>query len=111
MSYAVISPLTNPLTVTGAALSATAATLDLILYYAFPRYAYHSCIASILGKLYSNSLPSTLNARQGFISSSAVRKRSGEQIETNFLWNEGLNDPSSKKISQVHPSGCPNLIL
>jgi hypothetical protein len=42
---------------------AVAAMLDLVLYYAFPRYAYHSCVAAILGKLYSNSLLVIFNSR------------------------------------------------
>ena len=37
--------------------------MDLALYYAFPLNSYHSCIATILGKLYSNSLLVVFNSR------------------------------------------------
>lgn len=45
------------------ALTATAATLDLILFLAFPHNAYHGTIALTLAKLYSNSLMVIFNNR------------------------------------------------
>ena len=39
------------------------ATLDLILFLAFPHSAYHACIATTLAKLYSNSLLVLFNSR------------------------------------------------
>ena len=40
-----------------------AASVDIILYYAFPHNSYHSCAATILAKLYSNSLLAIFNSR------------------------------------------------
>ena len=43
--------------------AAVAASVDIILYYAFPHNSYHSCAATILAKLYSNSLLAIFNSR------------------------------------------------
>lgn len=40
-----------------------AASVDIILYYAFPHNSYHTCAATILAKLYSNSLLAIFNSR------------------------------------------------
>jgi hypothetical protein len=42
---------------------ALAATVDLILFLAFPHASYHSCVALVLAKLYSNSLLVLFNFR------------------------------------------------
>lgn len=39
------------------------ATVDLILYLAFPHSTYYPCVALVLAKLYSNSLLVLLNAQ------------------------------------------------
>jgi hypothetical protein len=40
-----------------------AASADIILYYAIPDKAYHACPATILAKLYSNSMLAIFNSR------------------------------------------------
>ncbi|KIP04367.1 hypothetical protein PHLGIDRAFT_199839 [Phlebiopsis gigantea 11061_1 CR5-6] len=50
----------------GGTLTASAAILALILWYAFPHREYYTAVATILGKLYSNSLLAIFNSRSKF---------------------------------------------
>ncbi|GJE96047.1 hypothetical protein PsYK624_122400 [Phanerochaete sordida] len=61
-THAVITRLLRLIVGTGS-LTAIMATVDLILYFAFPHEAYHGCIALVLAKLYSNSLLVLFNSR------------------------------------------------
>ncbi|EKM52239.1 uncharacterized protein PHACADRAFT_148756 [Phanerochaete carnosa HHB-10118-sp] len=60
--HALITRLVRLVVGTGM-LTALAATIDLVLFLAFPHRAYHGCIALTLAKLYSNSLLVLFNSR------------------------------------------------
>ncbi|KAF9461106.1 hypothetical protein BDZ94DRAFT_858982 [Collybia nuda] len=51
------------LTIETGSLTATVAIIDVILFLAFPESNFHVAPAFILGKLYSNTLVTTLNSR------------------------------------------------
>jgi len=60
--HALITKLVRLVVETGM-LTALAATVDLILFLAFPHKAYHGCVALTLAKLYSNALLVLFNSR------------------------------------------------
>ncbi|KIP12185.1 hypothetical protein PHLGIDRAFT_98571 [Phlebiopsis gigantea 11061_1 CR5-6] len=59
---AIIMKLVHVIVETGA-LTATAAVVDISLYFGFPHNNYHACVALVLAKLYSNSLLVLFNTR------------------------------------------------
>ncbi|KIP06820.1 hypothetical protein PHLGIDRAFT_118667 [Phlebiopsis gigantea 11061_1 CR5-6] len=61
-THTLIRKLVRLIVQTGA-LTAVAASVDVILYYAYPHTPYHSCAATVLAKLYSNSLLAIFNSR------------------------------------------------
>ncbi|TBU37349.1 hypothetical protein BD309DRAFT_876619 [Dichomitus squalens] len=61
-THAIINRLVRLVVETGT-LTAVAATIDIVLYFSEPDTDYHSCIATILAKLYSNSLLVIFNSR------------------------------------------------
>lgn len=61
-THALVTKLVQLIVETGM-LTALMATIDLILFMAFPHTAYHAAIALTLAKLYSNSMLVILNSR------------------------------------------------
>ncbi|EKM52282.1 uncharacterized protein PHACADRAFT_260563 [Phanerochaete carnosa HHB-10118-sp] len=61
-THAVVTKLVRLIVETGM-LTAVAATIDIILFLAFPHNSYHGCVALTLAKLYSNSLLVLFNSR------------------------------------------------
>ncbi|GJE98670.1 hypothetical protein PsYK624_149050 [Phanerochaete sordida] len=61
-THAIVQRLIRLVIETGT-LTAMAASIDVVLYYAFPHKAFHSCPATILAKLYSNSMLAIFNSR------------------------------------------------
>jgi len=61
-THAIVTKLVRLIVETGM-LTALAATVDLILFLAFPHNSYHGCVALTLAKLYSNSLLVLFNSR------------------------------------------------
>lgn len=51
----------------GVVILATVATVDLILFFAFPKNNYHTTPALTIAKLYTNSLVLTFNSRMRVI--------------------------------------------
>lgn len=61
-----ISPLHNISARMTSPCVASAAILTLILWFAMPHHEYYTAVATILGKLYSNSLLAIFNSRSKF---------------------------------------------
>ncbi|EKM52241.1 uncharacterized protein PHACADRAFT_260480 [Phanerochaete carnosa HHB-10118-sp] len=61
-THAIVTKLVRLIVETGM-LTALAATIDIILFLAFPHNSYHGCVATTLAKLYSNSLLVLFNSR------------------------------------------------
>ncbi|GJE98656.1 hypothetical protein PsYK624_148910 [Phanerochaete sordida] len=65
-THAIVTKLVRLIVETGM-LTALAATIDLILFLAFPHNSYHGCVALTLAKLYSNSLLVLFNSRMRIV--------------------------------------------
>lgn len=79
---------------------ATAATIDLILFYAFPDNSYHGCIALTLAKLYSNSLMVIFNNRLVTNRSSQGGPRTVSTIDKTTFDATDRPFPPTKRFSQ-----------
>lgn len=81
-------------------LTATAATIDLILFYAFPNNSYHGCVALTLAKLYSNSLMVIFNNRLVTNRSSQGGPRTVSTIDKTTFDASDRAFPPAKRFSQ-----------
>ncbi|KAF9460011.1 hypothetical protein BDZ94DRAFT_1266893 [Collybia nuda] len=74
------------LTIETGSLTATVAIIDVVLFLTFPEYSYHVAPALILGKLYSNTLVTSLNSRMVITDS----RNNTPADETNLRRSEGM---------------------
>ncbi|EKM52237.1 uncharacterized protein PHACADRAFT_125904 [Phanerochaete carnosa HHB-10118-sp] len=110
-----------------------AATIDIIVYFALRNDDYHSCIATILAKLYSNALLVLFNSRIRivggragvFASTSAAGRNDRTRSTGRFTTNEdmGFYVPSSEGTTadtdsdvlfsrdHVHDVGRPRVVV
>lgn len=78
-THAIVQRLIRLVIETGT-LTALAASIDIVLYYAFPHKAYHSCPATVLAKLYSNSMLAIFNSRIRIVGSRDWSASDGDAI-------------------------------
>ncbi|KAF9461113.1 hypothetical protein BDZ94DRAFT_1237980 [Collybia nuda] len=77
---------------------ATIAIVDVVLFLAFPENSYHVAPALILGKLYSNTLLTTLNSRLLIVNS---RSNTSDELNSYRLENTGQNFVSSNQRMRI----------
>ena len=76
-----------------------AASIDIILYYAFPHKAFHSCPATILAKLYSNSMLAIFNSRIRIV---------GGRNDINGVDSYSSIAPKRRSTSGPHATSAPH---
>ncbi|KAG7091710.1 hypothetical protein E1B28_008112 [Marasmius oreades] len=83
------------LTMETGSLTATFATVDLILFTVSPSVVYHMCLSIILAKMYSNSLLVIFNSR---IRNSTLQ---GQQADLSFVCNNLEHQNTDTRMEQA----------